>query len=61
MRVLGCRLMIGRKGDIMALPKIGSTALGFTLPNQDGRQISLADYVGNNVLVWFYPRAFGGG
>ena len=45
----------------MALPEVGSTPYGFTLPNQDGKSISLADYAGKNVLVWFFPRAFGGG
>lgn len=45
----------------MALPEIGSTAFGFTLANQDGKSISLADYAGRNVLIWFFPRAFGGG
>ncbi len=45
----------------MALPEVGSEAHAFTLPNQDGEDISLADYAGNNVLVWFFPRAFGGG
>jgi peroxiredoxin Q/BCP len=44
----------------MALPEIGSEAPGFSLPNQDGKTISLADYAGKNVIVWFYPRAFGG-
>ena len=45
----------------MALPEVGSKPYGFTLPNQDGEDISLADYAGKNVLVWFFPRAFGGG
>ncbi len=45
----------------MALPEVGSTPSGFTLPNQDGKDISLADFAGKNVLVWFFPRAFGGG
>jgi thioredoxin-dependent peroxiredoxin len=45
----------------LALPEIGSDALGFSLPNQDGKTVSLADYAGKNVLVWFFPRAFGGG
>jgi peroxiredoxin Q/BCP len=43
----------------MPLPKIGATPPPFTLPNQDGRKISLSDYKGRNVLIWFYPRAFG--
>ncbi len=45
----------------MSLLEIGSRAPGFTLPNQDGKNVSLADYAGRNVLVWFFPRAFGGG
>ena len=44
----------------MALLEIGSEAPGFSLPNQDGKTVSLADYAGKNVIVWFYPRAFGG-
>ena len=44
----------------MALPEIGSMAPAFSLPNRDGKSVSLADYAGRNVLVWFYPRAFGG-
>ena len=43
----------------MSLPEIGSDAPGFTLPNQNGTSVSLADYAGKNVLLWFYPRAFG--
>jgi peroxiredoxin Q/BCP len=43
----------------MALPNTGSQAPAFTLPNQDGKDVSLDDYAGQNVLIWFYPRAFG--
>lgn len=45
----------------MALPEPGSVAPGFFLPNQDGKTVSLADYAGRRVLIWFFPRAFGGG
>ena len=45
----------------MALPEIGSTAPGFTLKNQDGKDVSLSDYAGRSVLLWFYPRAYGKG
>lgn len=45
----------------MTLPKAGSNPPGFALPNQDGITIDLADYAGRNVLIWFFPRAFGGG
>lgn len=43
----------------MPLPDVGSIAPAFTLPNQDGQNVSLADHAGKNVLIWFYPRAFG--
>ncbi|MBT5664034.1 MAG: redoxin domain-containing protein [Rhodospirillaceae bacterium] len=43
----------------MALPEIGSQAPAFKLPNQDGIDISLGDYAGKQVLIWFFPRAFG--
>lgn len=45
----------------MALPEVGSEPHAFTLPNQDGKDVSLADYAGKNVLIWFFPRAFGRG
>lgn len=45
----------------MALPAIGSDPYSFALLNQDGKTIRLADYAGQNVLIWFFPRAFGGG
>ena len=43
----------------MALTKIGSEAPTFSLPNQDGKLISLSDFRGKKVLIWFVPRAFG--
>lgn len=39
--------------------EIGSLAPAFCLRNQDGKKICLADFAGQNVLVWFFPRAFG--
>ena len=45
----------------MALPDVGSNPPAFTLPNHDGKDVSLADYAGKNVLIWFFPRAFGNG
>ena len=45
----------------MALPEIGSTPQDFTLPNHDGKTVSLKDYQGKQVLLWFFPRAYGGG
>ncbi|KRO46977.1 MAG: peroxiredoxin [Microbacteriaceae bacterium BACL28 MAG-120531-bin53] len=35
----------------------GTTAPEFTLMNQDGDSVSLADHLGKNVIVYFYPAA----
>ena len=35
----------------------GERAPDFTLPNQDGDEISLADLRGSDVVLYFYPRA----
>lgn len=46
------------------MPKveIGEEAPDFTLPNQDGEQISLSDYRGKkNVVLFFYPKDFSPG
>ena len=45
----------------MALPDVGTRAPLFSLPNQNGDKVCLSDYVGKKVLIWFFPRAFGGG
>lgn len=38
--------------------KAGALAPDFTLPNQEGEDISLRDYKGKkNVVVYFYPKA----
>ena len=34
----------------------GDTAPAFTLPDQDGKEVSLGDYAGTQVVVYFYPR-----
>ena len=34
----------------------GDQAPAFTLPDQDGRDVSLADFAGRQVVVYFYPR-----
>jgi peroxiredoxin Q/BCP len=34
---------------------VGTTAPDFTLPDQDGNQISLASLRGKNVVLVFYP------
>ncbi|ALV46561.1 peroxiredoxin [Arthrobacter alpinus] len=35
----------------------GQAAPGFTLPDASGRTVSLSDYAGRQVIVYFYPKA----
>lgn len=35
----------------------GASAPQFTLPDQDGNPVSLADYAGKTVVLYFYPKA----
>jgi thioredoxin-dependent peroxiredoxin len=39
----------------------GAAAPGFTLPSQDNTPISLGDYKGKWVVLYFYPKDFTGG
>lgn len=39
------------------LPEIGSLAPEFTLQDQNGKNVSLKDFRGKNVVVYFYPKA----
>ncbi len=36
--------------------KVGQKAPQFTLPDQDGKKISLKDYLGKVVVLYFYPK-----
>jgi peroxiredoxin Q/BCP len=35
----------------------GSQAPDFTLPDQDGQDVSLGDFAGQTVVLYFYPKA----
>jgi peroxiredoxin Q/BCP len=35
----------------------GATAPAFTLPDQDGNDVSLSDFAGRTVVLYFYPKA----
>ena len=37
--------------------KVGDTVPGFTLKDQNNNDVSLSDFRGQKVLVWFYPKA----
>lgn len=39
-----------------AIPQVGQTAPGFTLPDQEGKNISLNQYKGKWVVLYFYPK-----
>ena len=36
--------------------EVGMKAPAFTLPDKDGNQVSLADFLGKKLVVYFYPR-----
>jgi thioredoxin-dependent peroxiredoxin len=40
----------------MAMPDVGKKAPAFTLPDQDGKPVSLADFKGKPVVLYFYPK-----
>ena len=37
--------------------KEGQKAPSFNLPNQNGEDISLSDFLGKKVVLWFFPKA----
>ena len=41
--------------------EVGSKAPDFTLEDQDGNRVSLSNFKGQKVLLWFYPKASTGG
>ncbi len=42
----------------LAMPKAGDGAPAFTLKVQDGKDVSLTDYRGKWVVLYFYPKDF---
>ncbi len=49
-------LLVPRLLSHTATPVVGSEAPGFTLPSQDGTPVSLANYRGKWVVLYFYPK-----
>tara|TARA_Y100001968_G_C19391090_1_gene735636 strand:- start:1391 stop:1522 length:132 start_codon:yes stop_codon:yes gene_type:complete len=36
---------------------IGDVAPDFTLPDSNNNQVSLKDFAGKKVILWFFPKA----
>jgi thioredoxin-dependent peroxiredoxin len=49
-------LLVPRLLSRSAVPLVGSNAPDFTLPSQDGSPVSLKDYRGKWVVLYFYPK-----
>ncbi len=41
----------------MALLNVGDAAPAFSLPNQEEQTVSLEQFRGRHVLLWWYPMA----
>ncbi len=54
--VIGMVILVPRLLSHGALPAVGSSAPDFTLPSQEGSTVSLKDYRGKWVVLYFYPK-----
>ena len=52
--VLACN----RVGAVSELPAVGAAAPGFNLTTNEGKQVSLNDFKGKWVVLYFYPKDF---
>jgi peroxiredoxin Q/BCP len=41
----------------MPLPKIGNKAISFKLLNQNSEEVNLKNFLGKNIVLYFYPKA----
>lgn len=55
--VLACN----RASAVNEVPAVGTPAPSFNLVNNEGKQVSLADYKGKWVVLYFYPKDFTSG
>ncbi len=39
------------------LLEVGDKAPSFSLLNYDGKEVSLSDFRGKNIIIWFFPKA----
>jgi peroxiredoxin len=54
LRYKACRSIF--EGESMAL-KINDKAPAITIPNEEGQPVSLKDFAGKNVVLFFFPKA----
>ena len=54
--VIAAVLLVPRLLSRSETPASGTTAPDFTLPSQDGSLVSLKDYRGKWVVLYFYPK-----
>ena len=54
--VVTLAVLILRLTSRSATPAEGTTAPDFTLPSQEGSSVSLKDYHGKWVVLYFYPK-----
>jgi peroxiredoxin Q/BCP len=59
--VLAAAAAVSIAGAADAPPAVGSAAPSFTLTNSEGKTTSLADFKGQWVVLYFYPKDFTGG
>src|ERR1700759_2556068 len=52
----GAALSVRVRAEDTAMPQTGQVAPNFTLPSQDGSQISLDSFRGKWVVLYFYPK-----
>jgi thioredoxin-dependent peroxiredoxin len=50
-----------RKAQATDVPAVGTSAPDFTLTSQEGRSVSLKDFRGQWVVLYFYPKDFTSG
>jgi thioredoxin-dependent peroxiredoxin len=54
--LMGATLGVQRSYAAGGMPAIGQTAPEFSLPSQDGTSVSLKDFRGQWVVLYFYPK-----
>lgn len=54
-------LLLASPALACTLPEEGKAAPSFTLPDQSGKQVSLGDFRGKWLVLYFYPKDFTGG